>query len=255
MNATVRELSDIGMPAIEAKHLGVDGIGLLRGGWVPLSIFDDDYSVRSVKDLATRSTNTTFTVLGDITSYVTLGSPVKFTQDTGGVKYGNVLSISYSAITDLTTVTLFTNDLYIITAETINDLSFGSRANPAGFPTVFPYTTTLGASAGVVSNPVRLITEFKVDYGHIDLWLACGLDLASATAAFLTFSTPVAGFNGPDFQWFGCAKINNTGATEANGIFFINKTGTTGRVYRSAAAAWPIGALHSWNGHCKYRWV
>lgn len=249
---TVQQLVQLDFSPNQAKHLAINGTDLLLGGWTPATYINSNAS-EVLPLTATYASATSFTVPGDITGQINLGMPVRFVQPTAGIKFGNVAAKSYSAPS--TTITLFANNSYDVVNEAITSLSFSYYDRPYDFPTRFAYTTTLGAQAGTVTNPVRLITEFVVDGGFIELWLSCGLDLGTAPAAFLTYTLPVGGFAGADFQWFGVAKINNTGATEANGIFFINTTGSTGRVYRSAAAAWPIGAGHTWNGNIKYRWA
>lgn len=251
---TVQELAQIGFDPNKAKHLGINGIDLLLGGWIPCTYVNSSqpFDVKDFSQSAAYASATSFTVQADIRSFVELGDAVKWKQPTAGQKYGNVAAISYSAPN--TTITVFANDAYAVVNEAITDLYFSRLPSPEGFPTRFSYTPTLGSAAGTPSNPVRLITDFKVTGGHIRLWLSCGLDLAAAVSAYLTYTIPVAGFNGGDAQWFGSAAVADAGTIGANGLWYITNS-TTGRVYRSAAANWTVAAGHTFKGSFEYRWA
>lgn len=86
----------------------------------------------------TRTGNQTFTISGDKTAIYKVGLKIKWTQTS--VKYGVVLSSSYSAPN--TTVTIATNTDYVLTAAAISNNYWSREAAPEGFPSTFSYTPT-----------------------------------------------------------------------------------------------------------------
>lgn len=82
------------------------------------------------------NTNTTrdgtFTISGDVTGQLFKGMRVKFTQSTGGVKYGIITNAAYSAPN--TTVRIFLGTDYTLNNEAISSPYYSFAKAPAGFP-------------------------------------------------------------------------------------------------------------------------
>ena len=103
----------------------------------------------------TRTSNTTFTVSGDLTAVFVPGTKIKVTQTS--TKYFYVVSSSYSSPS--TTVTITGGSDYSLTANpSARWISY--QANPQGFPQWFNYAPTWDgfSSAPTVANAVFTIT-------------------------------------------------------------------------------------------------
>ena len=104
-------------------------------GWIPVS------------ETWTRTGNHTFTVSGNLTAKYRKGTKVRY-KDGGSYEYGVIGSSSYSSPN--TTITLITNNDYAMAAATITDTYISYAENPEGFPQIFSYTSTVGASGGTL---------------------------------------------------------------------------------------------------------
>lgn len=135
MTATVQELSSY-FSSIQAKLLGDDGVALLRGGWVPLAIVNAS-TFECSENGAIYVSATSLKVIGDITSYVQIGTRVKLT-DNSTTKYFAVASASYSS--PYTTITFIPSTDYALAGGTPTNLYFSQKDDPIGFPAVFNYT-------------------------------------------------------------------------------------------------------------------
>ena len=72
----------------------------------------------------------TFTISGDVTTYLSVGMKVKLTQTT--VKYFIITALSYSSPN--TTVTVYGGTDYTLTSDSILSPSFSYQKSPFGFP-------------------------------------------------------------------------------------------------------------------------
>jgi hypothetical protein len=86
---------------------------------------------------------TSFRLTGDFTAYAKLGVKIKYNNTT--IKYGHVLSSSYSA--PYTTINLVANNDYAVANTTISNI-YISYANQPDFPDWFSYTPTWTAYSG-----------------------------------------------------------------------------------------------------------
>lgn len=138
-------------------HQTVEHVLTPLSGWVPyLSAW-------------TRVTASTFTVTGNQTTIFQPGTKLKFDQTT--TKYASVRSSSYSAGTDLTTVTIHVNTNFTLTAAAITNPFFSYVENPQGWAAVewFDWTTTHSAGTMTLSAIVISYSKFKV-LGSSILW-------------------------------------------------------------------------------------
>lgn len=94
----------------------------------------------SAQETWTYASASTFTVSGDRTARYKKGALLRWTQTT--VKYGVVISSSYSAPN--TTVTIFANTDYTIANAAISVNYYSYEATPPGFPASFNWTPSWG---------------------------------------------------------------------------------------------------------------
>lgn len=234
--ATVRVLADIGMRPIEAIHLGRDGLDLMAGGWIPMSVIANN-TVVSVKDLAVYASASTFTVPVDITSLLQKGDKLQWTQPTLGVKYGHIVSATYAAPN--TTVTIAVNTDYTIANEAITNFYVSRESRPLGFPAVFNYSPSLG---GFSSAPTQQSYHYACNEGIAQIW---GYNNNNGTSNGTTFTvtTPISSKTqgSPTVNWGGLFwDAANNGATLATpGRCYIGSNSTTINLDTTiAGAAW-----------------
>ena len=129
--------------------------------------FDSVYSPQdgwvNPSETWTRTSNVTFTVSGDKTAVYKLGLKIKWTQTT--VKYGVVLSSTYSSPN--TTVTIAANTDYLLTVATISNNYWSRGATPEGFPTSFNFTpswTNLSVGNGSQTAEYRISETGVADF-------------------------------------------------------------------------------------------
>jgi hypothetical protein len=140
LDATVNNLQAF------ADYVDDAGLGLMNG-WV------------KVTEQWTRTGNYTFTIPTDYTSKYILGLRIRYTEG-GSYEYGVVISSSYSAGTDLTTVTLATNNDYAIATTTMVGRHISLAENPIGYPHWFNYTPT-GSASGSMTYTVTTVNRAK----------------------------------------------------------------------------------------------
>lgn len=232
--ATVRVLADIGMRPIEAIHLGRDGLDLTFGGWIPMSVIANN-TVVSLEDSAVYASASTFTVPADITSLIQKGDKLRWTQPTLGVKYGYILSSSYSAPN--TTVTIAVNTDYTIANEAITDFYISRENMPLGFPRRFSWTPTI---TGFSANPTNAIYHY---YVHNQ---TCFVDVRQATqgtsnATDFTITSPITAATVTNGVWgIMCFQAFNNGAEiSPPARVFIGSAGTAFTLnLNSASGLW-----------------
>lgn len=229
--ATVRVLADIGMRPIEAIHLGRDGLDLSFGGWTPMSVISNN-TIVSVKDAAVYASASTFTVPADITSLVQKGDKIRWTQ-TAGVKYGYILSATYSAPN--TTVTIAVNTNYTVANETITDFYISRESMPLGFPAYFEWSPSL---VGFSANPTNTRYLYNIQNGF------CVVHVRQATAGTsnstdFTISTPITAATLSNGNWgVVCYQTFDNGAEQLNpGRAIVTSAGTTIIMQRNVASA------------------
>ena len=129
---------------------------------------------------ATYVSASSFTLVGDHTAYLKLGTKVKLTNST--VKYGYVLSSSYSSPN--TTVNLVPNSSYSLASGTITGVNI-SYANPPDFPVWLNFTSTITGFSDLTSMPL----QFKID-GNL-LTISTYIISGTSNATTITFTVPV----------------------------------------------------------------
>jgi hypothetical protein len=131
----------------------------------------------------TRTSNTTFTVSGDLTAVFVPGTKIKVTQTS--TKYFYVVSSSYSSPS--TTVTITGGSDYSLTANpSARWISY--QANPQGFPQWFNYAPTWG---GFSSAPTVAAAVFCIVGRMVTVVVNCSGN-GTSNATTLTCTLPIA---------------------------------------------------------------
>jgi hypothetical protein len=136
--------------------------------------------VNSLTWVATRTSASTFTVPGDITGTIQKGTKLRF--EDSGYKYAVVSSVTYSAGTGLSTVTIIVNTDYTIVGNPYSD--------PYGWPAYFNYAPTMTnvtLGNGTLVARYRVINSFQVAL-YIHLTFGTTTSLAGTS---IQCSTPV----------------------------------------------------------------
>lgn len=237
--ATVDQITQLAFSPNQAKHLGINGIDLLLGGWIPATYVNPASPFDVVPLTLTYASATTATVPYDITDQIEMGTRCKFTQTT--VKYAVVKSASYGA--GVTTITFFENDDYSVANAAITAPYFSQEERPLGFPPYFNFTPDLGAQAGSFSATDVDYARFYMSGKNFDIWVSFDWTLITATADWVSITTPgdalcdgntyciVRGQNGA-FNSFVDALDQNAN----NDIYF----------YRGDATDWALGTGFVW---------
>lgn len=102
----------------------------------------------SMEETLTRTSDTTFTASGDLTSELQSGDKFKCTQNT--VKYFYIVDVSHSGGT--TTVTVTGGSDYALVSASITNPYYSKVQTPQGFPTWFNFTVTLTEVSGTFTD-------------------------------------------------------------------------------------------------------
>lgn len=129
----------------------------------------------------TRTGNYTFTVTGDLTSIFYKGAKLQFTDTT--TKYGVVKSATYAAPT--TTVTLITNDDYLLVGNPTN-MQYSYIENPQGFPQTFNWTPSGTGYSAVTTAKGRWNVQGRI------AWIEFQFTVTSNASTFTITNCPVA---------------------------------------------------------------
>jgi hypothetical protein len=150
----------------------------IQFGWLPLSA-------------CTYVSATSFTLEGDWTNFLKIGAKFKCTNST--LKYGYVLSSSYSSGTGLTTVNLVANASYALASAAISG-AYISYANPPEFP-VISYIPIITASGGVPPTYADKETPFSISGRKVSIDLVLNNTSGGTPGSgevLLTVSVPIA---------------------------------------------------------------
>lgn len=236
--ATVQSLAAIGFDPNKAKHLGINGLDLVLGGWIPATYVNPASPFDVIPLTLTYASATTVTVPYDITGLIRMGTRCQFTQTT--TKYAIVQSATYSAPN--TTITFFANNDYSVAGATITDPYFSSVPFPLGFPNYFNFTPTYGAQAGsFAATPTTTTARAMVTGKTFDYWIYFDGTLQTATADWLSMTS----FGGANFD--GSIYLQPIGAQ--SGAFSdvaypqTQNAANTIRFTRSDGADWAISTF------------
>jgi hypothetical protein len=165
----------------------------------------------------------TFTISGNFTAIYTKGTKLQWT-DSGGVKYGVVLSSSFS--NPNTTVTIFTNSDYTIGNSTITFNSYSYQVNPPGFPGWFNFVPIW---QGFSSNPVVGNADFSIQGNTCTIRVSCSGNGTSNQTYTNIANAPIASVG----YTVAYAQVTDNGIQQ-HGIIFLNAsnliTGAVGDV-------------------------
>jgi hypothetical protein len=145
----------------------------IQFGWLPLPA-------------CTYVSATSFTLEGDWTSFLKLGTKFRCTNTT--LKYGYILSSSYSSGTGLTTVNLVANTSYALASAAITG-AYISYANPPDHPVALDFSGVSGWNPqGFASFGWTPFARFSM-IGRL-VSFSCAVD-GTSNSASLTFKLPV----------------------------------------------------------------
>jgi hypothetical protein len=163
------------MNTVREEIVAVETAGL-AGGWI------------SDPATWTYASASTFTVAGDKTAIYAKGARVKWTQTT--VKYGVVLSSSYSSPN--TTVTIAVNTDYVITNAVISANYYSNLDEPRGWPGWFNYAATITWTAGTAPTTATISNAlYRIVGNTCELQYFFNYTGAGATVTALTINLPV----------------------------------------------------------------
>ena len=182
------DLTDGGATTLHKhSHTGLDDIGTTTHAQIDTFISNatatltDGWWTRS--ETWTRTSNTTFTVSGDLTAVFVPGTKIKVTQTS--TKYFYVVSSSYSSPS--TTVTITGGSDYSLTANpSARWISY--QANPQGFPQWFNYAPTWD---GFSSAPKVADAVFTITGRMVTVVVNCAGN-GTSNATTLTCTLPIA---------------------------------------------------------------
>lgn len=140
--------------------------------------------------------STTFIVNGDITGRNRKGDKIKLAQD-GIIKYFYITSLSYSADSETTTVTVTGGTDYSLAESPIWNNCYSKFVNPQGFPCWFNYAPTL---TGFSANPTNTVYRFSINNNLCIVEFQQGTNGTSNSTAF-TVTAPVDSANISNAIW------------------------------------------------------
>lgn len=147
----------------------------------------------------TYTSASTFTISGDYTAYLKIGTKIKLNNTS--TKYFYVLSSSYSAPN--TTVTIVVNTTHVLTNTTVTNI-YLSYANPPDFPNWLGYTTILTPDSGTFTSATSS-GKFSVHGKTCEV--SVGITIATnGTAAGIGVSVPFSSVGASIF----CGRENQS---------------------------------------------
>lgn len=132
----------------------------------------------------TRTSNTTFTISGDLTGKYRKGHKIRW-KDGGSYEYAYIEIVSHAAGT--TTVTLNAGTDYAMAAATITENYYSAAELPFGFPVFFNYTPT---ATGFSVAPGVTTCHFTLSGGR--LWYHYRGTSGTSNATTFTLTAPMA---------------------------------------------------------------
>jgi len=145
------------------------------------NITDQRYLVGTVKrgdweDMTalTRVSDTTATLVGDWTSEIGTGKPLKW-KSNGTLRQNYCIGSSFNSGTGLTTLTITTgyattaNDSRFESGHTITVPQFSKVSSPVGFPYWFNWNPTITAGAGTPTTVTKNANAFSIDGRKVTL--------------------------------------------------------------------------------------
>lgn len=246
---TVQQLTQIGFTPNQAKHLGMNGLDISYGGWIPASVVSDS-EVYDVSQSALRVSATSFTVPGDITAHLQKYDKFRLTQ-ASGTKYGYIATLSYSAGTGLTTLTIVNNDDYTIAAgETITDFWVSRSDIPLGFPGRFNYLGPL-VYTGFSADPTNVVSQFYIENKTVHWDLRQATQGTSNGTGFTISPAPIVAATVTNGVWgIVCFQAFNNGAeiSPPARAFIGSASGTVTLNLNTASGLWTAanGKMASW---------
>jgi hypothetical protein len=173
----------------------------------------------------------TFTIAGaDRTALYSKGTRLRWT-DSGGTKYGVVVSSSFSTNT---TVTIAVNTDYVIANSAITNPSYSYDVNPQGYPGWFNYTPVF---TGFSVNPTNVTARFNIIGTLCHVLFGTGTPGTSNSTAF-TITAPVATAALTNKQPQSHAIVADNGTTLTTpGLVVITSGSSTFNVYKDFSSA------------------
>lgn len=163
----------------------------------------------------TYASASTFTVPGDVTAKYVKGTRIKWTQTT--VKYGVVLSSSYSAPN--TTVTIAVNNDYVITNAAISANYYSYSETPLGFPYWFNYTPTYTCSGSMTfTSVVTTIARYHISSNTCRVQHNASGTTGGTASNQIRVSNPVTNTDASAVPGFGNVRDATSGAVRSGTV-------------------------------------
>jgi len=196
----------------------------------------------------TRTGNYTFTVSGDVSAILAKGTFLRW-KDGGAYKYGVVLSSVFSSPN--TTITMITNNDYLMAAATITDNYF-SYGNPPDFPSRFAYTPTWASN----------VTQPSIGNGTLEGWFSVVGKMLTVSIHLIAGTTTNFGVGTYDWelpcttsaQAVGSAQAVHFGGTWHAGCTFRFTDGTVAVVSENYGLNWANNTPATW-GSTDFFWI
>lgn len=200
----------------------------------------------------TRTSASTFTVIGDQTAIFQGGTKLRFAQS--ATKYAVVRSSSYSAGTGLTTVTIHVNTNYTLAAAAITSPFFSYIENPQGWAAVewFDWSPTYSASGAMTFTGVATaFAQYKVMGDTIDYQVRGTGTTGGVASTAIQVSTPTATMNiGANTVQYALIVDTTTELSQA----LIIVASSLLSFQKNAGGAWGLGANRTVIGSGRYRY-
>lgn len=208
-----------------------DDVTETRGGWIEAGV------------TFTYASATTFTISGDWTNRIFIGTKVELTQTSA--KYFYVTASSHSSGT--TTVTVNGGSDYSLANAAITTPYYSNQASPDDFPQRFAYSPT---PTGFSANPTFVA-------GFTLIGRRCFVDIRTSSAGTsnatsFTISLPITAKTVSNMFWVGRGYGVDNGAYQHNVLAEIGSAGTTMSLSRNDGNVWTNSGNKSATLHISY---
>lgn len=207
----------------------------IKGGWIKIT---DSWSYAS---------STTITVPSGAASLYQKGDKLKINNTT--TKYFYITNVAD------TLLTVYAGTDYTVANSAISEIYISRAVRPLNFPVAFNWTPTTNSSAGTWTLGSITLATFTIDGSYCNIELYYSGTLASSSAAYLTFTAPVAGANLPSGAYQVGASWAEDNSTVGTGLIFGADDSATFRAYKSANATWGTTGTKYVITNFRYRWA
>ncbi|HZW02867.1 MAG TPA: hypothetical protein VFF68_03000 [Anaerolineaceae bacterium] len=174
---------------------------------------------------------TSFTLEGDWTAMLRFGAKWKGTNTT--LKFGYVLSSSYSSGTGLTTVNLVANASYALASAAISG-AYVSYANPPDFPKALTFTPApLGLTTPTIAGA---FCSFSVQNGLVSCWGRLDITSWAGQTGYIRWTLPLNIMTEIDDYIVGMASYYRQGGSTEDGSKLAKVSGNQILMFNDAGS-------------------